>query len=216
MKIEIKSSWDEITWREYEQIEQILNADIPSDYKTVHLVSILIGKSVEFVESLPVTQFAKLTPYLDFLYTESETHYHKFEYTVNGREYRFVGKIDEITTAQYIDYRTYTQAEVKDVIDLMSVFMIPKGHEYNDGYDMEQVKSDIGDMCWLDIRACAFFIRLWLAAYILTMKSSLVKSMKKTKTDHKRIKELEESLNNTAYYLLSAEYANLPSLHSIQ
>ena len=215
MEIKIKNSWDEITWREYEQIEQILNADIPEDYKTVHLVSILTGCDTSVIENIPISQFTKLTPYLSFLYTEPDTHTHKFEYIINGHEYRFAGKLDEITTAQYIDYRTYMQDEDKDIIKLMSVFIIPKDHDYNDGYDMEQVKSDIGDMCWLDVRACAFFLRLWLAAFILLMKSSLVKSMKKTKSDKKRIEELEESLNNTAYYLLSAEYANLHSLHSI-
>lgn len=215
MNINIKNSWEELTWGEYEQIEQILNTDIPSDYKTVHLVSILTGLDVSVIENLPISHFNKLIPHLSFLDTEPGTHYHRFEYTINGREYRFAGKLEEITTAQYIDYRAYIQEENKDVVKLMSVFMIPKGHDYNDGYDMELVRKDISDMNWLDLRAASFFFRIQLAAYIEIMKSSLVKSMKKTKTDRKRIKELEESLNNTAYYLLSAEYANLPSLHSI-
>lgn len=212
MKITIKNNWDEITWREYEQIEQILNTDIPSDYKAIHLVSVLTGKSVEEIEKLTVTQFTQLAEHLKFLETEPETHTHQFEYTVNGREYDFKGKIDEITTAMYIDYRAYMNEEDKDVIKLMSVFMIPKGHDYNDGYDMEQVMSDIGDMCWLDVRAVAFFFRVWLAAYTVILKSSLVKAMKKTmkgktfkekKEIKKQIQELEESFNNSASSLLS-------------
>lgn len=211
MEITIKNNWDDITWKEYEQIEQILNTDIPSDYKAVHLVSVLTGKSVEELEVLPISQFQKLLPALEFLQTEPETHHHKFEYTVNGREYDFKGKIDELTTAQYIDYRAYMSEEDKDVIKLMSVFLIPKGHDYNDGYDMEQVKSDIGDMCWLDVRAAAFFFRMWLTAYTLILKSSLVKTMKKTmkgktfkekKEIKKQIQELEVSFNNSASSLL--------------
>lgn len=211
MEITIKNNWDDITWKEYEQIEQILNTDIPSDYKAVHLVSVLTGKSVEELEVLPISQFQKLLPALEFLQTEPETHAHRFEYTVNGREYDFKGKIDEITTAQYIDYRAYMNEEDKDVIKLMSVFLIPKGHDYNDGYDMEQVKSDIGDMCWLDVRAAAFFFRAWLTAYTLILKSSLVKAMKKTmkgktlkekREIKKQIQELEVSFNNSASSLL--------------
>lgn len=211
MEITIKNNWDDITWKEYEQIEQILNTDIPSDYKAVHLVSVLTGKSVEELELLPISQFQKFLPALEFLQTEPETHTHKFEYTINGREYDFKGKIDELTTAQYIDYRAYMDEEDKDIIKLMSVFLIPKGHDYNDGYDIEQVKSDIGDMCWLDVRAAAFFFRAWLAAYTLILKSSLVKAMKKTmkgktfkekKEIKKQIQELEESFNNTASSLL--------------
>ena len=220
MKISIKNSWESLTWNEYEQLEQILNADIPTDYKTVHIVSVLSGLSVDEIEALPISQFQKFLPALDFLNTEPETHHHKFEYTINGREYEFKGKIDEITTAQYIDYRSYMEKEQKDVIELMSAFMIPKGHEYNDGYDMDVVKNDIKDMCWLDIRACTFFFRIQLAAYILILKSSLVKSMKKTKKNRKQkkeeIKQVEESLNNMVYYLLYSEFVNARILDSIQ
>lgn len=220
MKISIKNSWESLTWNEYEQLEQILNADIPNDYKTVHIVSLLSGLSIDEIEALPISQFQKFFPALDFLNTEPETHHHKFEYTINGREYEFKGKVDEITTAQYIDYRSYMEKEQKDVIELMSAFIIPKGHEYNDGYDMDAVKNDIKDMCWLDIRACTFFFRIQLAAYILILKSSLVKSMKKTKKNKKQkkeeIKQVEESLNNMVYYLLYSEYVNAQILNSIQ
>lgn len=217
MEITIKNNWDEITWKEYEQIEQIINTDIPSDYKAIHLISVLTNKSVEEIENLTVTQFSKLAEHLKFLETEPETHTHQFEYTINGREYDFKGKIEEITTAQYVDYRAYI--EEKDVIKLMSIFLIPKDHEYNDGYDMEQVRSDIGDMCWLDVRAVSFFFRLQLAAYILIMSRSLIKSMKKTmknktfkekKEIKKQIKEMETSFNNSASSLLSVECVNYP------
>lgn len=214
MDITIKNSWEELTWNEYEQIEQILNTDIPSDYKAVHLVSVLTGVSVDELERLPISQFQRLIPALEFLQTEAITHTHQFEYTINGREYDFKGKLTEITTAQYIDYRTYMGEEQQDIVKLMSCFLIPKGHEYNDGYDMEQVKNDIGDMCWLDLRAAAFFFRIQLSAFILTLKSSLVEDMKRTmkgksRTEKKQIrqqiKEMEESLNSSACSLLYSE-----------
>ena len=217
MKITIKKSWDALTWKEYEQLEQILNTDIPSDYKTVHIVSLLSGIPVETIETLPIAEFSKLLPALDFLNTEPEKHTHQFEYTINGHEYDFKGKLEDISTAQYIDYRAYMNEEEKDIVKLMSCFLIPKGHQYNDGYDMQQVTNDINDMCWLDLRAAAFFFRVQLAAYILILKSSLVGSMKKTKKGKKRqeqkqiqqnISQVEESLNNTAYYLLSSESVN--------
>lgn len=225
MNITIKNSWEDITWKEYEQIEQILTADIPSSYKTIHLVSILSGLAVDEVERIPVTEFQKLLPALEFLKTEPETHSHQFEYTINGRDYEFRGKIDEITTAQYIDYRAYMDEENKDIVKVMTVFFIPKGHQYNDGYDMEQVKTDIGDLCWLDVRAMCFFFRAWLAAYILILKSSLIRDLKKTKKTLKtrqevkdlksKIKELEEHFNNSAYSLLYSEYVSIQIPHSM-
>lgn len=204
----IKNSWDEITWREYEQLEQILNTDIPESYKSVHLLSILTGVPAEDIEDMPIATVQKLIPHLDFLYTEPETHAHQFEYTVNDREYDFKGKLDEITTAQYIDYRSYMDEENKDVVKLMSVFLIPKGHEYNDGYDMGQVQSDIGDMCWLDVRAAAFFFRIQFSAFILILKSYLAKTMKKAKAKKPEIKQLKDHLDNMVYSLLYSESAS--------
>lgn len=225
MKITIKNSWDSLTWKEYEQLEQILNTDIPADYKTVHVIALLSGLSIEDVERIPVNQFNKILPALEFLKTEPETHYHQFEYTINGREYDFKGKLQEITTAQYIDYRAYISEEDKDIVKLMSVFLIPKGHEYNDGYDMEQVINDINDMCWLDLRAAAFFFRIQLAAYILILKSSLEKTLKATKKNktpqekkqiQKDIIKMEEHLNNTVCFLLSSESANTQMMDLIR
>lgn len=209
MKITIKNSWDSLSWKEYEQIEQIINADIPSDYKAVHLISILTGLEIEQIESLPITEIQKLVPTLEFLKSEPETHKHKFEYTVNGRDYIFRGKLDEISTAQYIDYRTYMSEESKDIVKLFSCFLIPKGHEYNDGYDIEQVKSDIEDMCWLDVRAAAFFFRIQLAAFILILKSYLQKTLKGTPATKAQRKEVEASFNSMVYSLLYSRSANI-------
>ena len=209
MEIKIKNNWNEITWKEYEQIEQILNTEISSDYKAINLVSVLTGLSLDEIELLPISEFQKFIPALEFLKTQPETHNHKFEYTVNGREYIFRGKLDEISTAQYIDYRTYMSEENKDVVKLFSCFLIPKGHEYNDGYDIEQVKSDIEDMCWLDVRAASFFFRIQLAAYILILKSSLQKTLKETQATKKQRKEMEAHLNSMVYSLLYSRSANV-------
>lgn len=219
MNIEIKNNWNDITWNEYEQLEQILTSDIPADYKSVHIISLLTGKDIEEIENLPVSKFTKLADQLSFIDSEPEHRSHKEKYVINGREYELKAELDKITTAQYIDYRSYMDHDVKSVVDLLSVFLIPADHEYNDGYKMDQVKSDIGDMSWLDVKAASFFFNKWLAAYILILKSSLLKTMKKTLKGKKReekqkIKEdmkiLETYFDNSASSLLFYQYVNFP------
>lgn len=216
MILNIKSNWDEITWNEYEQIEQIINTDIPMDYKAVHLISVLTGESIDTIENLPVTEFQKLLPVLDFIKDKPKLRSHQLEYIINGRHYEFKGQLTDIVTAQYIDYRACMIEEEKDIVKIFSCFLIPKGHNYNDGYDIEQVKSDIGDMCWLDVRAAAFFFRIQLAAFILISKSSLLKTMKSMKLTKNQRKQVEEYLNNTVYCLLYSKSANTAILNSTQ
>ena len=42
-QITIKTGWEAITLKEFEQIDQIVHADIPADYKAVKLLSVLSG-----------------------------------------------------------------------------------------------------------------------------------------------------------------------------
>lgn len=215
MKVKIKNSWESISWKEYEQIEQILNADIPSDFKAMSLISVLTGLSMDEVENLPITEFNKLLKAIEFLQKEPKTRRHKFEYKVNDREYVFKGDLNDISTAQYIDYRAYMAEEDRDVVKLFSCFLIPKGHDYNDGYDMNQVRSDIEDMCWLDVRAATFFFRIQFSAFILILKSYLVKLLKETKATKKQRKEVKDRLDNLAYSLLYSESLKSVILPSI-
>lgn len=207
MQITIKNNWDDVTWKEYEQIRQVIDADIPADYKAVVLISILTGKTEKDIEYLPINIFQQLVKQLEFLYAEPKKRLHKFDYTVNGREYIFNGLVNTVTTAQYIDYRTYIQGETVEINKLFSCFLIPKGHEYNDGYDMQQVWDDIDDMCWLDVDAAAFFFTIQFAASILTSKLSLMKTLKKERKNKKtrdKVKQLEDHFNNMAWCLLSS------------
>ena len=75
---------------------------------------------------------------------------------VNGREYYFDGLLGKITTAQYIDFQNYQKNN--DEQKSFSVFIIPKGHKYNDGYDIEQVFNDILDVPVPVLFSASFFL----------------------------------------------------------
>lgn len=199
--INMVDSWDDMSINQFIILNQTIQADIPETYKTVNIISILTGLSVEEVERIPITVFAKLKNQLDFLNTEIPKVKHKDKYNLNGRIYTLNADISSITTAQYIDYQTYIKEN--NPIQMMSLWLIPEGHQYNDGYSMEQVLLDIQDMCFLDVQSIAFFLQLQFATYILIMRDYFKKEMKKSKMDKKDIKKLATHFNNMASSLLS-------------
>lgn len=203
-KISLKNSWSSITYSEFEELTQILAADIPEDYKVVNLLSILSGLTTAEIESLPIRKIQSLLPYLDFLKTPPQETKHKDVYEVNGRKYILQAYIPAITTAQYLDYSNYMK-EDKDIIKLASCFLVPEGHEYNDGYNIEQVWLDINDMYFMDVKAIAFFLLNQYAALQLISIDSLKTSMKKMKIKKKQIKEAVAPLNNMVSSLLSSK-----------
>lgn len=189
----MKTSWNEITFNEFNQIIQIASADIPQSYKTVNLVSLLSGMSVDELENLPLSQFTSMSAKLSFLDNiPDKVIDHKDRYKVNGREYYLQADIPSIITAQYIDYHNYSQEEDKDLTKLVSCFLVPVGHKYGDGYDNEVVIRDVGDLPYMDVQAIAFFLRRQYGLFTHILIDYLKTEAKKMKSKEakKTIKQL--------------------------
>ena len=53
----------------------------------------------------------------------------------------------ELLTSQYVDFQAiYQDGFEKRPGELLSIMMVPDKHEYNDGYDKDQVIEDMYDM----------------------------------------------------------------------
>jgi len=89
----------------------------------------------EEVLNLPLAEFSQKFSKLKFLTEEIPTQLSVKTVEVNGRKYYFDGLLGKISTAQYIDFQNYNKLE--DESKVYSVFFIPEGHQYGDGYDME-------------------------------------------------------------------------------
>lgn len=201
----MKNRWEDLTFNEVLQIQQILSADINETYKASNIIAVLAGVENDVIENLPINQFTSLANRLEFLSTPIPKVKHQDSYTVNGNEYKLAANITEISTAQYIDYQTYMKEEIPDLARVTTVFFIPKGHKYNDGYDVEEVYRDVSDMKYIDIEAIAFFLRKQFALYTMITADSLKHQMKKKKMSKKEIKELKSMirhLDNMALSLL--------------
>lgn len=71
-------------------------------------------------------------------------------------EYIITKDLSKITTAQYMDYMSYTQEDIDKNVNtfdrFLSIFLIPVGHSYNDGYNIKAVQKDI--RCEMSIVDC--------------------------------------------------------------
>ena len=202
-QITIKTGWENITLKEFEQLDQIMQSDIPADYKAVNILSVISGEDPSLFENLPLNTFTNLVSHINFVTDEIPTVKVKDSYEINGRKYVVKADIPSITTAQYIDYQSYMKEEVVDLQKVISVFLIPEGHTYNDGYKIEEVLADIHDMKIVDVQALGFFIQKQSALFILVTKDYLSNQMRKMKIPKKKIAEDLLPLDSLALSLLS-------------
>ena len=146
--------WKDIKYRTLLDIREAANIEDENE-RVFAIMEAVFG---EDVLDLPLKDFNEKCKELQFLQKEIPNDLHVKDIKVNGREYYFDGLLGKITTAQYIDFQNFQKNN--DEQKSFSVFIIPKGHKYNDGYDMEQVFKDILDMpVPILFSASFFFIR---------------------------------------------------------
>lgn len=173
-------TWNQITLNQFKQIQQAMQIEDENE-KIIALSEIIYGDNVT---DLPLSDYIANVKELNFLQTDIPNDRTVKQVNVNGRQYRFDGLLGNITTAQYLDYVNHSKSQ--DVARMLSVFFIPKDHKYNDGYDMQQVINDIGEMPIDIVMSSAFFFNRQLSEFIRIFRYSLTKKIKKMKVNKMR------------------------------
>ena len=197
-------NWSNITYRTLLDIREAAN--IEDENECVY--AIMEAVFGEDVLNLPLKDFNEKCKELQFLQKEIPNNLHVKDIKVNGREYYFDGLLGKITTAQYIDFQNYQKNN--DEQKSFSVFIIPKGHKYNDGYDMEQVFNDILDMPVPILFSASFFFSRQFELFIRIFRRYSIKQMKKLGLPKEAMENMKKVVNLSTEMMLTP----LESFHS--
>lgn len=121
------------------------------------------------LDNLPVSEVSRYS--LAFLKEEPQREPIRKTYKLNGHKYVACFDTTKLTTAQFTDFQNYSRSN--DFVGCISVCMIPKGREYNDGYSIEQVRCDVESMRITQALTIAFFFKNQLAILLLAIQHSL-------------------------------------------
>lgn len=180
---EIKAidSWEQLTVAQFEELCR-LQEEHPTDcakYIIEYLYDVADAEQLPIIEySVYMAGLQKFIgePVLKAKLTPSAT------YTIHGRIYRVDITPADFSVAQYTDLTNYLKSGKASLIDLLAVVVIPDGHLYQDGYDMRQVRSDVGDLPLTAGFAVVGFFGRWSKSYMDTFLRSLTKYLMKGKT----------------------------------
>ena len=197
-------TWSNITYRTLLDIREAANIEDENE-RVFAIMEAVFGESVL---DLPLKDFNEKCKELQFLQKEIPNDLHVKDIKVNGREYYFDGLLGKITTAQYIDFQNHQKNN--DEQKSFSVFIIPKGHKYNDGYDIEQVFKDILDMPVPILFSASFFFSRQFELFIRIFRRYSIKQMKKLGLPKEAMENLEKVVNLSTTMMLTP----LESYHS--
>lgn len=169
--------------------------------KQVRTLSLLAGVSEDAILRLPIGEYTQLARAAAFLEEEIPTISIAKEYKLGGFQLVPTTDLRKITTAQYIDLQTYAHGADSAMVEITSCFLIPKGKQYNEGYDVVEVQKAIREnLSVADVHSLsAFFLDLYKKFILSSLTyskrmSQRITNRAKKKIIEQRIKSLEMAL----------------------
>lgn len=113
--------------------------------RDVALLSIISGKEREELLSMPLVEFRTLMDKAGFLSGEPKSVAVQNFYDIGGRRYRPTLRVEQFTAGQFIDFQSYSANLIENLEKITSVFLVPEGCRYGEGYDLQELQEVLRD-----------------------------------------------------------------------
>ena len=198
----IAKNWDEMTfdiWLEEQEILQDKDTDAVD--KNVRLVALMYGISEEEAYNQELNTFSELLDGIGWLGKNPEVPPVAPAYQINGKTYIVNLNPQKVTTAQYIDFKSLDINDPSNIPDALTIVMVPSGHVYNDGYDLEEVRKDIYESLRIPhaLAITRFFFHYYKELTVSSLQSltrTLRKEARRTK-DKERKNQIQNQIQKT-------------------
>ena len=189
----------------YNEIVKLCETEMDEVDRKVKIVGILTGLTDDEVLALPLTDFTECcakAKFIDLPCPETLIPSVSKSYPVGEFNLVPVTDMRKVTTAQYIDFLTFSKDKEHNIVEMLSCFLVPKGMDYNEGYDILDVHNAIKEeMSVAEVLALlAFFFGSWTRSIHSTLSSSermarRVKDKEKRQMMMERIAELRSTIS---------------------
>ena len=215
-------NYNDLTLGRYLQIREILkNSELDELDVQSQVMAILQDKSVEEVLEYSLPKYSEYVRQMDFLGDRPEPKAECPKHLViNGKKYDVIRRIEDINAAQYIDFQNYLKQPDPDakLAEILSIFIIPNGCKYGEGYDILDVINDIKEHLSITtcFNICFFFLKketdsLQRTLIFLELMTKIWRKRRaKTKEQEKMLEETEVQMSILRHFLSSgAGYTTL-------
>lgn len=192
-------NYNKLTIGKYQEVLEAIRDYEDEHERNTALIAVLSDQEPDEVLNLSLSEYKARVDGLRFLLEEPVQAPIKNRYRIGNMELDLCADLSKLTAGQYIDYQTFIKDVEKNMVELLSVFLIPKGKKYGD-YDMGEVHEAIRENLSIcdALGLSAFFLALSQALIESTL-TSLIRRMKKMKRKAKTPEErqkLEEAIMN--------------------
>lgn len=197
------NNYKDLTIEKYIKLYDIDASSMEDIDIQANIIAILSDMTVDEVLDLPISQYRKLAAETQFLKEIPNTKRHYNNIKINGKEYRVLEKVEDMTAGQYIDYQTYLQQNsIKMLPYILSCIIIPKGEKYGESDTSNELMQL---SVWEALSISNFFMKRsqsLIRGTLLSLEWMMKKKARKMKDEtmkaemEKAVKEIH-SLQNT-------------------
>lgn len=139
-------NYNTLTLGLYLDIDAVLQSDAEDIDKQVRIIALLDGTTPEAVLALPLKEYSAKAAATEFLRHDCPPISAPSR-VISGDLVLIPTKdFSNITTAQYVDFQTFSKGGTAKLPELIAVLLVPEGRNYNDGYDVAQVVRVVRDL----------------------------------------------------------------------
>ena len=187
---EIIDNYRDLPYGKYEEIVRLCETEMTDVDRKVAVISVLTGKTEDEVLRLPLDVFTRYSAATRFLEAECPENLIPAvvrSYPVGGFVLVPVADMRKVTAAQYIDFQTFAEDRDHRAVEMLSCFLIPRGCDYNDGYDVLDVHRAIRDEMSVAtvLSLLAFFFKSWVES-IKAIRTSLKREARRIRNPERR------------------------------
>lgn len=203
-------NWKNITLKQWEELDRLSKQKFEDDILyTSEIIKVVFN--IEDPLNMTPQEFQKYVEELSFMKDPIPEVKLCNSYNINGTKYNFKGNIYEITMGALMDWRKYSTEQEIDYAQCLSVFMIPEGCKYNEGYDIDKAIEDIRCLPITDVLKVYTFFQAALKLSMQILIDYFQRLMKKTKLTKEqrvevqnKIKQAQEISDMTSFHTPSA------------
>lgn len=141
-------SYEKLTIGKY---RELLNLDKSSDEmeNLLGILSVLSDEPVDTLLRMPINDFKDMVAKSAFLKDRPKISERcPSSITIKGVKYNVENDVKKMNVGQYIDYKQYFKDEedlIKNLHYIMTIFIIPSGKKYGEGYNVDELAETIND-----------------------------------------------------------------------
>lgn len=197
--------WEDVTFKQYLAINEINERNNSETDKLLDITAVLNNIDVD---KITITNFKDYAENIKFISEDIPLAEIKDEYD----SYTLQKELSSMSMKQYIDFTNYSKAN--DYVGVLSVFLIPKGKQYNEGYNIEEVRQYILTMSCVDVITIYAFFLMQSQIYMEHFRESL--KQKQMMILAKKKQERRQKMNKIQIFLLFRRYAKSLIYHTLK